>query len=211
MPGSSWAWSCQHSGFFLSSGASPAASVSPAAISPETCSPSARPHSGPSTPCKAKPLLEKYSAIKVTAYSMAAGTVLLLPIGAYELLHQSWTAVSVRSWTAFAFSTFISGGIAFTLWYQGVQRIGVSRTIVYHYIVPFVAVLFAALFLGETDHPPPDRRRHLHSRRRLSRAEEKTRRGEEWSIGRSSCPFLCVPLPKSRPGQTGKIIDRITG
>jgi drug/metabolite transporter (DMT)-like permease len=98
---------------------------------------------------KARPLLEKYSAIKVTAYSMAAGTVLLLPISVYELLHQSWGSVSVRSWAAFSFSTFVSGGIAFTLWYRGVQTIGVTRTVVYHYIVPFVAVLFAALFLGE--------------------------------------------------------------
>ncbi len=98
---------------------------------------------------KAKPLLEKYSAVKVTAYSMATGTALLLPVGGYELLHQSWSSVSVWSWAAFAFSTFVSGGIAFTLWYQGVQTIGVTRTVVYHYIVPFVAVLFAAFFLGE--------------------------------------------------------------
>jgi drug/metabolite transporter (DMT)-like permease len=98
---------------------------------------------------QAKPLLEKYSAVKVTAYSMAAGTVLLLPISGYELLHQSWSSVPFRSWAAFSFSAFVSGGIAFTLWYQGVQSIGVARTVVYHYIVPFVAVLFAALFLGE--------------------------------------------------------------
>jgi drug/metabolite transporter (DMT)-like permease len=97
----------------------------------------------------ARPLLENYSALKVAAYSMAAGTVLLLPVSGYELLHQSWSSVSVQSWAAFAFSTFISGGIAFTLWYQGVQMIGVTRTVVYHYIVPFVAVLFAAFFLGE--------------------------------------------------------------
>jgi drug/metabolite transporter (DMT)-like permease len=98
---------------------------------------------------KARPLLEKYSAIKVTAFSMAAGSVILLPIGAHELLDQSWSSISIGSWTAFSFSTFISGGIAFTLWYQGVKKIGVTRTIAYHYLVPFVAVLFAALFLGE--------------------------------------------------------------
>lgn len=98
---------------------------------------------------KSKPLLEKYSAIKVTAYAMATGTVLLLPLGAHDLLHQSWSAVSLPSWAALAFSAFISGGIAFTLWYDGVKKIGVTRTIVYHYLVPIVAVLFAALFLGE--------------------------------------------------------------
>ena len=103
---------------------------------------------------KAKPLLERYSAIKITAYSMAAGTLLLLPIGAYELVQQSWRTVSITSWSAFSFSAIISGGLAFTLWYEGVKKIGVTRTVVYHYLVPFVAVLFAALFLEERIAPP---------------------------------------------------------
>lgn len=97
----------------------------------------------------AKPLLQKYSAVKVTAYSMATGSVLLLPVSLHELARQSWSGVSAQSWAAFGFSAFVSGGIAFSLWYQGVQRLGVTRTIVYHYFVPFVAVIFAALFLGE--------------------------------------------------------------
>lgn len=97
----------------------------------------------------AQPLLEKYSAVKVTAYSIAAGSVLLLPIGLYELMHQSWARVSVPSWSALGFSAFIAGGVAYTLWYQGIKRIGVTRTIVYHYLMPCVAVAFAALFLGE--------------------------------------------------------------
>lgn len=99
---------------------------------------------------RAKPLLEKYSPLKVTAYSMASGTLMLLPVAAYELfLQQSWRTISTGSWAALAFSAFISGGLGFTLWYQGVKRTGVSRTIAYHYLVPLVAVLFAALFLNE--------------------------------------------------------------
>jgi drug/metabolite transporter (DMT)-like permease len=98
---------------------------------------------------KSKPLLQEYSAVKVTAYSMAMGSLLLLPISLRELARQSWSGVSGQAWAAFGFSTFVSGGIAFSLWYQGVQRLGVTRTVVYHYFVPFVAVIFAALFLGE--------------------------------------------------------------
>lgn len=97
----------------------------------------------------AKPLVERYAPVKVTAYSMAAGTLLLLPVGAGQIVHEAWSAIPVKSWAAFAFSTFISAGIAFTLWYQGVKRIGVTRTVVYHYLVPLIAVLFAALFLSE--------------------------------------------------------------
>jgi len=98
---------------------------------------------------RARPLLERYSAVKVTAYSMASGTVMLLPLGAFDLLHQSWGSISFPAWAALAFSAIVSGGIAFTLWYDGVKKLGVARTSVYHYIVPFVAVAFAALFLGE--------------------------------------------------------------
>ena len=97
----------------------------------------------------ARPLVGKYAPVKVTAYSMAAGTLLLLPLGAGDLMRQSWGAISFKSWAAFAFSTFIAAGVAFTLWYQGVKRIGVTRTVVYHYLVPFIAVVFAALFLHE--------------------------------------------------------------
>ncbi len=97
----------------------------------------------------ARPLVRKYAPIKITAYSMAVGTVLLIPIALGDVLAQSWQAVSVSSWAAFSFSTFLSGGVAFTLWYQGVKRLGIMRTAVYHYLVPFIAVVFAALFLGE--------------------------------------------------------------
>jgi drug/metabolite transporter (DMT)-like permease len=97
----------------------------------------------------ARPLLERHAPVKITAYSMAAGTVLLLPVGAADIMRESWTEIPAKAWAAFSFSTFISGGIAFTFWYQGVKRIGVTRTAVYHYLVPFVAVVVAALFLSE--------------------------------------------------------------
>lgn len=96
-----------------------------------------------------KPLLDRYSPIKVTAYCMATGSIALIPFGVYELVRQSWSAITPPSWAALAFSAIVPGGIAFSLWYQGVKRLGVTRTITYHYLVPFVAVIFAALFLGE--------------------------------------------------------------
>ncbi len=97
----------------------------------------------------ARPLLEKYSPVAVTAYSMTAGAVLLLPFGFHQLHVQSWQTVSAMSWAALGFGAFLAGGVAYTLWYHGVKRIGVTRTIIYHYLMPFTAVVFAALFLGE--------------------------------------------------------------
>ncbi len=97
----------------------------------------------------ARPLLEKHSPLAITAYAMAAGAVLLLPFGFHQLVNQSWSAVSAPSWAALGFGAFFAGGVAYTLWYQGVKRIGVTKTIIYHYLMPFTAVVFAALFLGE--------------------------------------------------------------
>jgi len=97
---------------------------------------------------KAKPLLEKYSATKVTAYSMLAGSILLLPGSITGLFNQSWSEVSMLSWSALAFASFIAAGIAYVFWYQGVKELGVTRTMAYHYLMPFAAVLFSAV-LGE--------------------------------------------------------------
>jgi drug/metabolite transporter (DMT)-like permease len=97
----------------------------------------------------AKPLLNKYSATKVTAYAMAAGSILLLPLSLSGLLGQSWSLISPASWFAAAFAAFIAGGAAYVLWYQGIKQIGVTRTMVYHYLMPFTAVLFSAAFLHE--------------------------------------------------------------
>jgi drug/metabolite transporter (DMT)-like permease len=97
----------------------------------------------------AKPLLEKYSAITVTAHSMFAGTLLLLPLGLPGMFSQPWSAISGPSWSALAFAAFIAGGVAYVFWYQGVKELGVTRTMVYHYLMPFAAVLFAAVVLGE--------------------------------------------------------------
>ncbi len=98
---------------------------------------------------EARPLLQRYSAISVTAWSVAAGTVLLLPFSIGDIAMQSWSGPSLTAWGALAFAAFIAAGVAYSLWYEGVKRIGVTRTMVYHYLMPFVAVVFAALFLHE--------------------------------------------------------------
>src|SRR5208283_1837328 len=85
----------------------------------------------------------------ITAHSMFAGSLLLLPASIPGLCNQSWSAISMLSWSALAFAAFIAAGIAYVFWYKGVKALGVTRTMVYHYLMPFAAVLFAAVALGE--------------------------------------------------------------
>jgi drug/metabolite transporter (DMT)-like permease len=72
-----------------------------------------------------------------------------VPLSLNGLINQHWSLIPALSWSAMAFASFIAAGIAYVFWYQGVKRIGVTRTMVYHYIMPFAAVLFAAFALGE--------------------------------------------------------------
>jgi drug/metabolite transporter (DMT)-like permease len=99
-----------------------------------------------------KPLLEKHSPLKVTAYSMVAGSVLLgffVPFffEARELAH-----LSATGWTIIVFSIVFSTAVAFFLWYRGVARIGASRTMIYQYCVPIFAAVAAYFILGEGLH-----------------------------------------------------------
>jgi len=99
-----------------------------------------------------KPLLEKHSPLKVTAYSMAAGSILL---GFFVPSFFDWgelARLSLIGWLIVVFSIIFSIVVAFFLWYRGVARIGVSRTMIYQYCVPAFGAIAAYFVLGETLH-----------------------------------------------------------
>ena len=60
---------------------------------------------------------------------------------------------SVEAWRSRGDAALVGAAAAYVLWYEGVKRIVVTRTVAYHYLVPFVAVLVSALFLGDTIKP----------------------------------------------------------
>lgn len=96
-----------------------------------------------------KPLLARHSPLKVTTYSMLAGSFLLLPFTPFYFSAEEFFHLSVLGWFAIAFAIIFSVVVSFFLWYKGVAKIGPSRTLVYQYSVPVFAVLSAILLLGE--------------------------------------------------------------
>jgi len=70
-----------------------------------------------------------------------------------DLMSQSWNTIQAGSWAALFFAALVGAAAAYVLWYEGVKRIGVTRTVVYHYLVPFVAVLVSSFFLGDAIKP----------------------------------------------------------
>jgi drug/metabolite transporter (DMT)-like permease len=106
----------------------------------------------------AKPLLARYSPLKVTAYCHALGGVPLIVWGwpnaaavTPRVVSELQAGSSHAAWVLFgiAYYALFSGAYAFTIWYRGVQRLGPSRTMLFQFCVPVVGLLAAIIVRAE--------------------------------------------------------------
>ncbi len=97
-----------------------------------------------------KPLIEKYGPIRATAWTLWVGSIGVFLLGVPGLLRQDWSAVGTGAWLGVIFSAVFAIGVAYLLWYRGVQRVGGARTAVFSNLAPVVALATAALWLGES-------------------------------------------------------------
>jgi drug/metabolite transporter (DMT)-like permease len=97
----------------------------------------------------AKRPLKRYSSLRVTAVGMIVGTLFLLLFGWRSLLTYPWAGLSFQGWLGLGYAVFLAGVISYLLWYRAIGELGATRTLVYSYLIPIVAVLVAVLTLGE--------------------------------------------------------------
>jgi drug/metabolite transporter (DMT)-like permease len=97
----------------------------------------------------ARPVVQKYGSIRTTAWTMWVGTVALWMVGAPSLARQEWRGLEWRAWGGLVFSALFAIGLAYLIWYRGVEKIGNTRTAIFSNLTPVVAMLAAALLLGE--------------------------------------------------------------
>jgi len=97
----------------------------------------------------AKPLLKRYSPLRLTAISMALGTVFLIPFSFKEMVEQDWHRIAPISWLILIYSFSLAIAIAYTIWYIGVAKLGATRTSIYSNLIPVAAIFFAWVFLAE--------------------------------------------------------------
>jgi drug/metabolite transporter (DMT)-like permease len=95
-----------------------------------------------------KPLLARYSPVKLTAVTMLYGTIPLVLISIPQILHQDWGAVSQGAWACLLYSAIFAVVVAYTVWYTSVHRVGNARTAIFSNLTPVFAVIVAWLFLG---------------------------------------------------------------
>jgi len=98
----------------------------------------------------ARPMVRKYGSVRTTAWTMWVGAVGLVLAGAPALARQDWSRVTALDWASLVFSAFFAIGLAYLIWYRGVERIGNTRTAIFSNLSPVVAVAAAAVLLHET-------------------------------------------------------------
>lgn len=94
-------------------------------------------------------LMQRYSPLVVTGYTMTAGTIMFLPFGLPSLIGLDWARVSPGAWAALLSSAIFALFVAYLIWHTSIQRIGNVRTAMYSNLTPVLALVSAVIFLGE--------------------------------------------------------------
>jgi drug/metabolite transporter (DMT)-like permease len=96
-----------------------------------------------------RPLLRYYSPLRLSAYCFTIGSLLLFPFSLSQVAAIGEKPPSAGAWLILLFSATVAMVFTNILWYNGVKKLGVSRTTYYAYLQPFFGVIAAALLLGE--------------------------------------------------------------
>jgi drug/metabolite transporter (DMT)-like permease len=99
-----------------------------------------------------KPMLSRLGARRVVTLLFAYGAVLMLPISAWSLWHEHWSAISTRGWITLVIVILGPTMGAYLLNAWALRHAESSFVAVYTYVQPVLATLLGAMFLGEQMH-----------------------------------------------------------
>lgn len=100
-----------------------------------------------------KPLLKTYSPLRLMGYCMMIGSLVLWLAVPFLATPVVLSQVRASSWWALGYAVFLPGIIGHVSYYGGIERLGVTRSMVYLYFIPLVAIVFNHLWMGEKIFP----------------------------------------------------------
>lgn len=101
----------------------------------------------------AAPYVRHHSPLRATTWATIAGTLVLLPVGAVQLAGLEAMPLGADVLFAIVYSGMIAAGLSNVVVLNGVKLVGPTRTAALQFLVPALAVVFAAIFLGEAVRP----------------------------------------------------------
>lgn len=97
----------------------------------------------------ARPVVRRYGSVRTTAWTLWTGALGLVALGTPALARQEWRAVGPAAWGGLVFSATFAIGLAYLIWYRGVERIGNTRTAIFSNLTPVVALFAGVVLLNE--------------------------------------------------------------
>ncbi|HWI17059.1 MAG TPA: DMT family transporter [Vicinamibacterales bacterium] len=94
-------------------------------------------------------ILKRHPPLIVISLTFSIGATLYVMVLMPVLIATDWSAVSGFSWAMMVTSALLALNLSYWIWYTGLKKLGGSRTSVYSYLTPVVAMVVAALWLGE--------------------------------------------------------------
>jgi drug/metabolite transporter (DMT)-like permease len=98
-------------------------------------------------------LTRRYGALAVTSWTLWVGTIVLFALGGASLWSTDLGAISRVGWFGVVYSGVLAIAVAYLIWNHGLERIGGPRTAAFSNLVPVVALITAAVWLGEDPGP----------------------------------------------------------
>jgi len=96
-----------------------------------------------------KPLVEKYGAIRITAYALISGSIMYLPFGFYHAARFNYSTVPFSAWWSVVYMAVGTSIVAYILWYWVLKYIEASRIAVFNNLQPIIASSVAYFWLNE--------------------------------------------------------------
>ena len=96
-----------------------------------------------------QPILRRHSALTVIGLTFSVGAAIYVLMMMPILVAVEWSSISGSSWGLMLASALLALNLSYFIWYTGLKKLGGSRTSVYSYLTPVVAMVVAAIWLSE--------------------------------------------------------------
>jgi drug/metabolite transporter (DMT)-like permease len=97
-----------------------------------------------------QPLAFRFPPRELMAYGLALGGSLVTMVGLPAMLAQNWTSVSVSAWMILVYAIVGPVYLAYLLWNWAIRHRGITRTVVYGFLVPVLGGAIAVVALDES-------------------------------------------------------------
>jgi drug/metabolite transporter (DMT)-like permease len=96
----------------------------------------------------AAPLMTRYSPVRISAWVIGGAALLLAPLGAQQIAHQS-SPTTWHVWPVMSFTVLGPLVLTNVLWFTAIDRVGISRASLFYNLQFFLAAAFGVVLLSE--------------------------------------------------------------